>query len=157
LEIGSENVILRDEKRTINVKIHQRAGSWSLMSIIERNGELLAVFEDHRDENGSILYIGPKGIIARLSKSLESPFHEESCRLRRIREKILNSEEDVLGNEILSEEEDPSYEKVTSYLPPLRRLHHSGINSFVGSRNCLDKLVIFFYDPRERLRTPFSG
>jgi len=144
LEIEDEKVTLRDRKgiKTV-VKINQEIDTWSLMATIEKDGELMAIFENHEDKNGPILYINSKGTIAKFSKTLESTrVPEESCYLGRTLKDVLESDQDLLGEEILSSEDDPSYEKVASCLPPLQRLGSSNLVSFVGTRQCIDKPAI---------------
>ena len=72
LKIEGEGVTLKNKAgRETTLEINQEAESWSLMAIIERNGEPIAVIENHREKNGPILYINPKRTIACFSKSLE--------------------------------------------------------------------------------------
>jgi len=159
LKIGDESVTLKNKAgRKTTLKINQEAESWSLMAIIERNGEPIAVIENHREENGPILYITSKGTIACFSKSLEpTSVPEESCYLGRTLKDVLESDEDLLGEEILSREGDPSYEEIAPCLPPMQKmqvprpygavgprkgLHRKSIVSFVGTRDCIDKPVI---------------
>ncbi len=141
LEIEDEKVILRDRKgiKTV-VKINQEIDRWSLMATIEKDGELMGVFENHGDKNGPILYVNSKGIITEFSKTLEpTRVPEESCYLGRTLKDVLDNDQDLLGEEILSTEDDPSYEKVASCLPPIQRIGESNLVSFVGTRECIDK------------------
>ena len=83
------------------------------MAIIERNDELIAVIENHREKKGPILYITPKQTIACFSKSLKpTTVPEESCYLGRTLVDVLESAEDCLGEGILSCGSDSSYEVV---------------------------------------------
>ena len=97
LKIEGDSVTLKNKagiKTTL--KINQQLESWALMAVIERNGEPVAVIENHGDENGSIVYINPKGIIACFSKSLETTsVPEESCYLGRTLKEVLESDEDI--------------------------------------------------------------
>ncbi|MBC8394901.1 MAG: hypothetical protein H8E17_20320, partial [Deltaproteobacteria bacterium] len=124
LKIEDESVILKNKaggKTTL--KIHQDIDSWALMAIIEKNEEPIAVIENHRGENGPILYLTTKGTIASFSKSFEpTSAPEESCYLGRTLKEILESDDDILEKEILSREDDPSYETVAPCLPPMQRM-----------------------------------
>ena len=144
LKFENESVTLKNNAgRKTTLKINQEIESWSLMAVIERNGESIAVIENHREKDGPILYISPKGIIACFSKSLEpTNVPEESNYLGRTLKEILESDEDLLGEEILSREGDPSYEEVASCLPPMRKLGVPAVTSFVGTRGCTDKPLI---------------
>ena len=144
LEIRDEKVSLRAREGTKTVvEINQEIDGWCLMATIEKDGELMAVFEDHGDENGQIIYINSERTIVEFSKTLE-PSHvpEESCYLGRTLKEVMESDQDLLGEEILSAEDDPSYEKVASCLPPLQKLGERNLASFVGTRECMDKPAI---------------
>ena len=150
LKIGERGVVVRDGNGgTHTVEMHQAIGPWSLMALLEKNGEPIAVFENHGDENGPILYVAPRRTVAALPKSLEpTRVPEATCYLGRTLKDVLDRDEDLLGDEILAAAEDPCYEKVASCLPPLRKTGSTwggGIRSlvsFVGSRDCVDKPAI---------------
>ena len=142
IEIETNHVTIQDSS-TGQIKElckHQSVGKWTLMSIVKRgDNQLLAVFENLKERNGPILYMNRRGVILHLKKTLESTVVPlNSCYGGRTVEEIANSDKDILGEEVLSKEQDPSYEAVAPYLPPLR------YNTFVGTPDCVEKPVIFY-------------
>jgi hypothetical protein len=128
-------------KETILV-LHQKAGAWALMGIIQDGGRRIAVFENVEDRKGDILYISNRGIEVVLPKSLERTSvppeslygghkAEEIIKMRGGRD--VGGGPDILGEEILAEPGDPTYERVKALLPPLHA------PTFVGTRYSIDK------------------
>ena len=142
IEIETDHVTIQDSStgQIKELRKHQSVGKWTLMSIVKGgDNQLLAVFENLKEHNGPILYMNRHGVMLHLKKTLESTVVPlNSCYGGRTVEEIANSDKDILGEEVLAKEQDPSYEAVASYLPPLR------YNTFVGTPDCIEKPVIFY-------------
>jgi len=122
---GGENEVL----------LNQKVGPWALMAVVEHEGKPLAVFENIDDTKGDIVYLSRDGIALSLAKSLErTSVPPESLYNGHSLEEIGGrGRRDVLGEEILAEPEDPSFEQVAPLFPPLR------VPTFVGTRHSIDK------------------
>lgn len=135
-----ESVIVKDpqtgESRLL--RRHEKVGPYTLMAVLRlEHGQDIAVFENLQDNNGPILYVGEEGVLFELEKTLvPTRVPEGSCYRGHSKEEILESDEDILAQEILSEGGDPSYEEVAACLPPIR--HVRGPHTFVGSRESVD-------------------
>ena len=140
-DVESQNVIVIDAATHQPVKIAkgENFSIWTLMAVIERSEGNLAVFEELKNRRGSILYVGKRGVLLNLPKTLESSSAAPSTLYRgRTREEIAKSEKDILGEELLSGTADPDYGAVAAALPPLR------VPSFVGTRKSSDKPTFAF-------------
>jgi len=121
---GTETSVLR----------HQKVGPWALMAVVAEGNERLAVFENTEDRKGDLIYVSNLGTGVRLTKTLErTSVPAESLYGGHTPEEVLKNRKDILGEEILAEPEDPSFERVAPLLPPLR------VPTFVGTRYSLDK------------------
>ena len=144
VEIGTERIALADRaEQTTVVELNHMIDAWSFMQTIEVDGEAIAVLESHSDSGGWIIYANAESIIAQFPKTLE-PLRvpEETCYLGRTLQEVMEVDEDLLGNDILAREEDPTYDLVASCLPPLQKLGQLNVASFVGTRHCMDKPAI---------------
>lgn len=121
---GGETVVLK----------HQKVGPWVLMAVFEGGRGPMAVFEDIGNKKGSILYMNTEGAALRLAKSLErTSVPAETLYRGRSLDEIVGTMRDILGEEILAERGDPTFEKVAACFPPLR------VPTFVGTRHSIDK------------------
>lgn len=153
LQIG-EQVVVRDPgtDQPFHLNLHDRVGHWTLMAVVELSpGQPAAVFENLQANEGPILYLDEQGCLLELAKSLEPtrvPEHE--CYRGHSKEEILSSNRDVLREEILGQRKDPDYKEVAACLPPIRRVKYAafttseGPHTFVGSRECLDVVPIYY-------------
>ncbi len=118
------------------LKIHQKTGPWTLMAVLNKDGDRMAVFENLAERTGSIVYARPGAVLLVLAKSLEATsVPEETLYHGRTLEAVVESPKDVLAEEILAESADPTFRQVAASLPPLR------IPTFVGTRHSLEKVV----------------
>ena len=125
--------------QTVRVEKGENLGTWTLMAVIENPDGNLAVFEELTDRRGSIIYVGKRGVVLNLGKSLEPTSAIPVTLYRgRTQEEITKSENDVLGEELLAGTSDPDYRAVAAALPPLR------VPSFVGTRQSADKPTFAF-------------
>jgi len=153
-EIGSDYVVINDPKakKTERIKKYRNYGKWTLMNVItiDKKKEPVAVFENHEDKEGSIVYRNKKVIICELPKSLEftKDLKDPSYWEHKLKE-VRNDPRDFLAEDILSKKDDPCYKKVAESFPPIGKIKHweSGqecIVTFIGSQNCIDKVGIFY-------------
>lgn len=113
---------------------HQRSGPWTLMAVVPDPHGDLAVFENLEDRKGDIVYVGTGGLVLTLPKSLEATSAPpESLYHGKTLDEIARAQRDVLGEEVLAGNQDPTYESVAACLPPLR------VPTFVGTRHSVDK------------------
>ena len=64
-------VIGANASPAVKVAKGENFGLWTLMAVIEEPEGILAVFEELRDRRGSIIYVGKRGPVLNLPKSLE--------------------------------------------------------------------------------------
>src|ERR1035437_1799315 len=113
---------------------HHRSGPWTLMAVIPGARGNLAVFENLEDRKGNIVYVGTEGLVLTLPKSLEATsVPPQSLYHGKTLEEIAKTQRDVLGEEVLAGNGDPTYESAAECLPPLR------VPIFVGTRHSVDK------------------
>jgi hypothetical protein len=140
-DVEKQNVTVIDAAahQTVSVAKGENFGAWTLMAVIEEAAGNLAVFEELTDRRGSIIYVGKRGVVLNLPKSLEPTNAAPGTLYRgRTREEIAKSDNDILGQELLAGTADPDYGAVAAALPPLR------VPSFVGTRRSDDKPTFAF-------------
>ena len=134
MEKQEATVIDAAAQHAVRVAKGKNFGAWTLMALIEEAAGNIAVFEELTDRRGSIMYVGKRGVVLNLPKSLEPTSAAPSTLYRgRTQEEIAKSEKDILGEELLAGTDDPDYGAVAAALPPLR------VPSFVGTRQSADK------------------
>jgi hypothetical protein len=138
--------IAGQQKTTLHVGEH--VGDWTLVEIIhDTDGKApsYAVLEDFAHKDGHMVFVDTKGVQIDLPKSSEPTSADPSTLLRgHTQEQVTSSAADLLGNEILAQPGDPSYEEVAKVFPPIRKIK---TYSFVGTPNTVDK-VGFVYGGR---------
>ena len=140
-DLEKQNVTVIDAAahQPVSVAKGENFGAWTLMAVIEEPEGNLAVFEELTDRRGSIIYVGKRGVVLNLPKSLEPTSAAPGTLYRgRTQEEIAKSENDILGQELLAGTADPDYGAVAAALPPLR------VPSFVGTRQSDDKPTFAF-------------
>ena len=139
LEKQKVTVIDAAAHQPVSVAKGENFGAWTLMAVIEEPEGNLAVFEELADRRGSIIYVGKRGVVLNLPKSLEPTSAAPGTLYRgRTQEEIAKSQNDILGQELLAGTADPDYGAVAAALPPLR------VPSFVGTRQSDDKPTFAF-------------
>ena len=139
VEKQSVTVIDAAAHQPVSVAKGENFGAWTLMAVIEEPEGNLAVFEELTDRRGSIIYVGKRGVVLNLPKSLEPTSAAPGTLYRgRTQEEIAKSQNDILGQELLAGTADPDYGAVAAALPPLR------VPSFVGTRQSDDKPTFAF-------------
>ena len=136
MDLKNQSALVVDPatKKETTLLRHQRLGPWSLMAVIPGTPGEMSVFENVEDRKGSILYVGKQGLVVTLPKSLETTsVPPQSLYHGKTLDELAKTQRDVLGEEVLAGNGDPTYESVASCLPPLR------VPSFVGTRHSVDK------------------
>ncbi|HKR83094.1 MAG TPA: hypothetical protein VJS37_02900, partial [Terriglobales bacterium] len=104
-DVDRQNVTVIDAAthHPVTIAKKENFGTWTLMAVIERSEGSLAVFEELKDRQGSILYVGKRGAVLNLPKTLEPSSAAPSTLYRgRTQEEIAKSQQDILGEELLS-------------------------------------------------------
>jgi len=136
MQVDNQSITVFDkrERKYIELAKNQKIGAWNLMAVIKKRKTKYAVFENLTDRKGNIIYISREGESVCLPKSLEPTFASESSfYLGKTYEEITQSKKDILAEEILKKDNDPTFEEVAACLPPLR------VPTFVGTNHCVDK------------------
>ena len=124
-----------------------RLGHWSLMAIVDdaRSKPDFIILEDFSQQDGHLLFVDSSGIRLDLPKSFEPTSQDHSkLYLGHTLEEVINSSNDLLGDQILAKAGDPEYDEVASAFPPIRKIPSY---SFVGTNATMDK-VGFTYGGR---------
>jgi hypothetical protein len=150
-EIG-ETVVAKDPTtgEVRQLSLYDQIGPWTLMAMLDLGlSEAIAVFEELETRTGSMVFTTQEGPVLELSKTLEPTYvSEESCYRGHAKAEIINAERDVLREEFLALGRDPTFEEVAACFPPIRRVKYGdkeGPHTFVGSRNCVDIVPIYYY------------
>lgn len=131
---------------SVTLRKGEAAGPWTLMAVITAGpGRRAAVLEDFTDKLGHVVIAGVGRIEADLPKSLEPSFAatKNSYRGHTLQE-VLDSDQDLLGNEVLAGGGDPDYKAVEACIPPIWKMR---TYTFVGTRENYEK-VGFAYGGR---------
>ncbi len=152
-QIAPDYVIIKGLKtaRTKRIEKYENYRKWTLMDVIVGdNQESIAIFENHEDDRGSIVYMNEKKVLGVLTKSLESTkTAKEFSHCEQTFKEIQANAQDFLAEQILAEKGDPCYERVANCLPPIGRIENwrtgeEHIITFVGSQSCIDKVGVFY-------------
>jgi hypothetical protein len=142
----SGEVTVVQDSRAVTLKKGDAAGPWTLMAVISAGqGRRAAVLEDFTDKRGHIVVIGTAGVQVDLPKSLDPSFAASSERYRgHTLQQVMDSDEDLLGKEILAGDADPEYKAIEACFPPIAKMR---TYTFVGTRENYEK-VGFAYGGR---------
>jgi hypothetical protein len=134
---SGEVTVVQDD-RSVTLRKGEAAGSWTLMAIISAGPVRRAVLEDFTDKRGHIVVTGTAGVQADLPKSLDPSFAASSERYRGHKlQEVMDSDEDLLGKEILAGDADPEYKAVEACFPPILKMR---TYTFVGTRENYEKI-----------------
>ena len=144
--LASGEVVVSQDGGSATLKRGDVAGTWTLMAVIStRTGKRAAVFEDFTDKRGHIVVAGVRHVEADLPKSLEPSYAATTERYRgHSLKEVTESDEDLLGKEILAMGGDPDYKAVEACIPPIKKMQ---AYTFVGTRENYEK-VGFAYGGR---------
>jgi hypothetical protein len=136
LDVSAQSVVMVDaaSQKQVQLAPHGKFGAWTLMAVLREPDGGAAVFENVEDRKGDIVYLGKRGVILTLPKSLEPTSVAPGSLYRgRTLDEIGKARADALGAELLAGDGDPSYAEVAAALPPLR------VPTFVGTRHSDEK------------------
>lgn len=121
-----------------NVQIGQSYRDWKLLAIL-RDASPMVVLEHYSADAGALVYLGQDGIVANLSKAVGNLNDLPGPRAfpATHAERILASQHDVLGNEVLAKGGDPTYAAVAELLPPLDTY------TFLGTLQSREKVIVW--------------
>ncbi|HWG58042.1 MAG TPA: hypothetical protein VN661_03250 [Candidatus Acidoferrales bacterium] len=120
--------------KPVRVKQGEKVGTWTLMAVVQNAQGNLAVFENLKDEKGSIVYAGAHGVVLTLPKSLEPtsvPAGTQFC--GHSLDELEHAKTDLAAQPFLAAKTDPTLDQVAACMPPLR------VPSFVGTTHSVDK------------------
>ena len=136
---GVATLSVAGQRYTIHER--ERAGAWTFMGLVcsRRNRQVrYSVLEDFSQQRGHIRFVDANGIQFDFPKSLEPTFVEPSTLYHgHSLKEVMNSNRDLLGEEILSQPGDPLYDEVAACLPPITKLR---TYTFVGTHENADKV-----------------
>jgi len=136
---GVAEVSLAGQRYTIREA--ESVGAWTFMGLVRSRLDKkirYAVLEDFTQQQGHILFVDSAGIQIDLPKSLEPTFADASTLYRgHTLQEVMNSDHDLLGEEILSKSGDPGYDEVAACFPPITKMR---TYTFVGTHESIDKL-----------------
>jgi hypothetical protein len=136
---GVAEVSLAGQRYTIHEA--ESVGAWTFMGVVRSRLDKkirYAVLEDFTQQQGHILFVDSAGIQIDLPKSLEPTFADASTLYRgHTLQEVMNSDHDLLGEEILSKSGDPGYDEVAACFPPITKMR---TYTFVGTHESIDKL-----------------
>jgi hypothetical protein len=140
---AAQVVEVYQDGQQVKIGVGNRVGNWSLMAVVKGGPSgRLAVFEDFSQPKGRLLFLDSKGVQGELPKSLEPTFAEPGTLYRghTIKE-VLNSDHDLLGQELLAQSGDPDYGTVAACFVPISKMEPY---TFVGTHGCLEKIGISY-------------
>jgi hypothetical protein len=127
--------------QSYKIREGESAGAWTFMGLVRSRFDKkirYAVLEDFTRQKGHILLVDSAGIQIDLPKSLEPTVAEPSTLYRgHTLQEVMNSDHDLLGEEILSKSGDPQYDEVAACLRPIAKMR---TYTFVGTHESIDKL-----------------
>ena len=127
--------------------MHQKTGCCTFMAALDNAGTPTAVFENLDDQAGSIAFATELGVALTMPKTLEPmKVPPDSLYHGRTIEEIRDTKNDILGEEILADPADPTFERIAECFPPLKYC------TFVGTRHSIEKIE-FNYGGKSRLYT----
>jgi len=135
-----------NEKQVL-LKKGERSGAWTLVEIVPAppSGRESVILEDYTQRDGHLLFVSSNGVQIDLPKSSEPTSADPAeLYLGHTPKEILESPRDLLAEQILAKDDDPSYEEVASVFEPIRKIQ---TYSFVGTPETFDK-VGFAYGGR---------
>ena len=121
----------------------ERLGEWTLMAVVRTGQDRpCAAFEDFSIQKGRLIFVDERGLRADLPKSLEPTFAEPSTLYHGHRlADVLDSNRDLLGDEILAKPGDPEYSDVAACFAPISKMQ---TYTFVGTQECIDKVGLAY-------------
>ena len=163
-------VLVRDEATGEQTAVSElaRVGAWTLMSVLEDGGGMMAVFEEVDRTEGRIAFVCEDGVRLELGKSLEPTTGAGSdwynghgkeevlpaggkvfSSMRDGNEQSFQGQPDVLRSELLEGGRDPDPKAVRACFPPIRRDFwegHERPHTFIGTPISADVISLYYTD-----------
>jgi hypothetical protein len=123
---------------THEIAVGERCGDWELVAILPELAPI-AVLERDSSHGSFLAYVGQKGPVATIRKPVGDL---EDLRPRKrfapdIAEHMLAAQRDVVGDEVRSSGQEPSFGALVELLPPLNTY------TFLGTTTSQDKLIVW--------------
>jgi len=134
-KISETFVELDDGQRA---EVGDETAGWRVAEILAEP-QPMAAFERELDEWGLVVFVGSDGVVAELRKAVGrlEKMTEPHVRLpTSYYEQLLGAKEDVLGQKVLADKDDPTYEKVVGFLPACHTY------TFVGTLDSQEKCIV---------------
>jgi len=139
VELHAKTAVLQlPDEAPCEVRVGEQYSEWELVVVLTEP-EPLAVMERHFARWGLVAYVGANGpaaivrkaigrldVLSRIEKSFPPDYPD----------RLLAAGEDVLAEQVMSCEKEPSYEAVAGLLPPL----HS--YTFLGTPSSQEKIIV---------------
>ena len=124
---------------------------WTLVGVTKLDDhETAAVVEDFSD-NGGICYVDQNGkVIDFFERHVESTKNdEENAYAGYLKQVVVSSNADLMGNRILEQKEDPNYEQIKKCLPPIRIAYcqdegYELPHTFIGTPKTSDVIPLYY-------------
>jgi len=107
---------------SVEVEPGQSVQGWNFLAIAATDGKQSAVFERHFDRWGLLAYVDSSGTLATIRKvvgHLPSVVRPAISYPANYEQTILDSRQDLLGEKVLAQDDDPSFESCAAFLPDL--------------------------------------
>jgi len=138
--VDTSSAEISADGKTAVVHVGDRLGRWTLMGVTgDGSGSpTVAIVEDFSSRTGHLLMVDTQGIRLDLPKSLERTSEDPAkLYLGHGLQEVINSDSDLLADEILARPGDPDYDTIASAIPPIRKI---STYSFVGTNATWDKV-----------------
>ena len=135
---GSAAVLQWLGQAPTRLEVGQVYRDWELLAIL-RDASPVAVLEHRSTDASALVYVGQNGIVDQLSKAVAGPDDTLSQRVfpSSDAKRILASQQDDLGNEVLARRQDPTYADMAALLPRLDGY------TFLGTLQSHEKVIVW--------------
>ncbi len=145
LQIEADYAILDLNGVSNSINIGSIIGGWTVTSILVHHNYRVVILEDFTKLEGDMMILSDIGNVQVLTKTAKPTSAAiESLYAGFSLDEVLSSDLDLLGQHVLSAEEDPSFMKVASLIAPINVMD---TYTFVATKECADK-VGFTYGGR---------
>lgn len=147
LSINGEDVVVKGNDKLI--KLGEQWNKWQLMDIIKIDNDKVAVFENFLDD-GMILFVNNEGVLLELPKTLEkTEWDETGYYLGHKKEEVFSTMEDILGNELLAHQDEPSEKNIKDIFPPIQVMKYwkfgdEAPHTYIGSKGNADVIPLYY-------------
>jgi hypothetical protein len=139
VELGANTAVLKwPGEPSHTLRVGEQYRGWELVAVFAQAGPLAVLERDFR-RWGVLGYVGMNGPVATLRKAVGrvDDLEREKAFPPEYFDRILDAQEDVLGQEALAGGGEPSYETLAGRLPPLRTY------TFLGTTTSRAKVIVW--------------